>query len=165
MVLAYKREQKTTKKGHEFLKFVKEKGNAPMVHNDTSSCANTHVTHVKNVKNAHNAYSSHAMVTSTSHTSFVKATHARSRQLVHHAKFIHAKDDHVHAKKKIASKGPFISYHTFDVSYVSSCKSNEVVASHVGPKRENGKTCVWVPKNYVTNLKVPNSDWVPKTKA
>jgi hypothetical protein len=68
-------------------------------------------------------------------------------------------------KRKLHQKGPFISYHTFDVSYVSSCKSNEVVASHVGPKSENGKTCVWVPKNYVTNLKVPNSDWVPKTKA
>jgi hypothetical protein len=67
MVLAYKREQKTTKKGHEFLKFVKEKGNAPMVHNDTSSCANTHVKNVKNAHIAHNAYSSHVMVASTSH--------------------------------------------------------------------------------------------------
>jgi hypothetical protein len=68
-------------------------------------------------------------------------------------------------KRKYASNGPFIAYHALGASYVLSCKSSKVVATHVGPKRKNGKTCVWVPKTYVSNLNGPSSDWVPKTKA
>jgi hypothetical protein len=118
----------STKKGHDFLKFVKEKGNAPMIHNDISSYNNTHVAHVKNAKNVHiahnihvacNAYASHAMIASTSHSSVVKAKHARSGKHAHPAKSAH----NVNAKKKNASHHPFISYHTFDVTCVISCKS------------------------------------------
>jgi hypothetical protein len=64
--------------------------------------------------------------------------HARSRQHAHHAKSIHS----VHAKKKNASHGPFISYCALDASYVLSCKSGKVVSTHVGPMHKNGKTCV-----------------------
>jgi hypothetical protein len=55
-------------------------------------------------------------------------------------------------------------YHTLDASYVLSCKFAKVVATSVGPKHKNGKTCVWVPKYYVTNLKGPNMGWIPKLK-
>jgi hypothetical protein len=126
-----------------------------------SSCANTHVAHY-----AHNCYFSHAMISSSSYSSFAKATHARSRQHAHHIKSIHAKNVHVqNTKKKSASNVPFIAYHTLGASYVLSCKFGKVVATHVGSKRKNGKTCVWVLKTYVYNLNGPSSDWVPKTKA
>jgi hypothetical protein len=69
------------------------------------------------------------------------------------------------AKKKNTSNGPFVPCQTFDASYVLSCKSGKIVATHVGPRINNGKTCVWVPKSHVINLKGPNSDCVPKTKA
>jgi hypothetical protein len=65
-------------------------------------------------------------------------------------------------KARNASHGPSISYRTFDASYVIYFKLGKVVASHVGPKRKGGKTCVWVPKSYMTKLTGPNSSWVPK---
>jgi hypothetical protein len=66
------------------------------------------------------------------------------------------------SKTRNASHGHSISYSTYDASYVLYCKSGKVVVSHVGPRRKNGKACVWVPKSYVTNRIEPNSSWVPK---
>jgi hypothetical protein len=157
------------KKSHEAPKFIKEKGKAPMASSTHSShVSNNHTytyANVKNVHNAHNAcvdhvvhavhydiYSSHAMIASTS-SSFA---HDRSRQNVSYARSIHV------PKARNASYSPSISYHTFDASYVLYCKSSKVVAANVGPKCKIGKTCVWVPKVYVTNLTGPNSSWVPK---
>jgi hypothetical protein len=56
-------------------------------------------------------------------------------------------------------------YRTYDASYVLSCKNDNVVARNVGPKCKGGKTCIWVPKTYVTNLVEPNKSWVPKSQA
>ena len=103
----------------------------------------------------------HAMIASTSHTPFARASHARHEHHVSHAKFVHVPN----AKKKNASNGPFVSYHTFDASYGLSCKFGKIVATHVGPRHKICKTCVLVPKSYVTILKGPNLDWVPKTKS
>ena len=50
-------------KGHEFPKFVKEKGKTPMPNILHSSCANTHVVHY-----SHNCYFSHAMIASSSYS-------------------------------------------------------------------------------------------------
>jgi hypothetical protein len=71
----------------------------------------------------------------------------------------------IHAKKKNASNGPFVSYRTPNASFVLSYKFGKIFATHVGLRHKNGKTCVWVSKSHVTNLKGPNSDWVPKSKA
>jgi hypothetical protein len=30
---------------------------------------------------------------------------------------------------------------------------------------QDSKTCIWVPKTYVTNLTGPNTSWVPKSQA
>jgi hypothetical protein len=138
---------KIHEKGHEFYKFVKKKRKTPMIHNIHPSCANTHVANF-----VHNAYTSHVMIASTSCSSSARASHRHK----HHV---------THAKKKNASNGPSIAYHTFDASNVLYCKSGKIVATHVGPRRKNGKTCVWVLKLYVTNLKGPNSYQVLKTKA
>jgi hypothetical protein len=59
-----------------------------------------------------------------------------------------------------------MSYHDFDASYVlMRNKLGKIIALHVGPHHKRSKTCVWVPKCLVTNLRGPNQTWVPKTKA
>jgi hypothetical protein len=58
------------------------------------------------------------------------------------------------------------SYHDFDASYVlMRNKLEKIIALHAGPHHKRSKTCIWVPKYLVTNLKGPNQTWVPKTKA
>jgi hypothetical protein len=68
-------------------------------------------------------------------------------------------------KTPIASNEPNISFKTFDASYVLTNKSGKVVAKYVGGKHKGSKTCVWVPKVLVSNVKGPKTVWVPKNKA
>jgi hypothetical protein len=70
-------------------------------------------------------------------------------------------------RKKIvnASNEHSISFKTFDASYVLTNKSGKVVAKYVGGKHKSLKTCVWVPKVLVSNVKGPKTVWVPKNKA
>jgi hypothetical protein len=68
-------------------------------------------------------------------------------------------------KTPIASNEPNISFKTFDASYVLTNKSGKVVAKYVGGKHKGSKTCVWVPKVFVSNVKGPKTVWVPKNKA
>jgi hypothetical protein len=65
-----------------------------------------------------------------------------------------------------ASHVSHMSYHDFDTSYVlMRNKFGKIIALHVGPHHKMSKTCVWVRKCLITNLKGPNKTWVPKTKA
>jgi hypothetical protein len=68
-------------------------------------------------------------------------------------------------KSPIASNEPIVSFKTFDASYVLTNKSGKVVAKYVGGKHKGSKTCVWVPKVLVSNVKGPKTVWVPKNKA
>jgi hypothetical protein len=43
-------------------------------------------------------------------------------------------------------------------------KSDKVVVKYVGGKDKSTKTCVWVPKVLVSNVKGPKTAWVPKNK-
>jgi hypothetical protein len=63
-------------------------------------------------------------------------------------------------KKKIptVSNEHNISFKTFDASYVLTNKSGKVVD-------KSSKTCVWVPKMLVSNMKGSKTVWVPKNKA
>jgi hypothetical protein len=71
-----------------------------------------------------------------------------------------------HKKKSpTASNEPNVSFKTFDASYVLTNKSGKVVAKYVGGKHKGSKTCVWVPKVLVSNVKGPKTVWVPKNKA
>lgn len=67
-------------------------------------------------------------------------------------------------KVKNASNGPYMSYHTFDASYVLTHKFSKVVAKFVGPRHKNTKSCVRISKVLVTNVKRPKSVWVPKNR-
>jgi hypothetical protein len=95
---------------------------------------------------------------SVSHHAFIYKNEASSSRQPTHAKL---------PKKKthIASNEPNISYKTFDASYVLTNKSGKVVAKYVGGKYKGSKTCVWVPKVLLSNMKGPKTVWVPKNKA
>jgi hypothetical protein len=64
-------------------------------------------------------------------------------------------------KTSIASNDHNISFKTSDASYVLTNKSGKVVAKYVGGKHKGSKTCVWVPKVLVSNVKRPKTVWVP----
>jgi hypothetical protein len=152
---------------------LKEKGKAPL----TSSSHSLHdkknyaylYAHVKNASNVahhdgcydHNVlpmchdivFDSHAMFTS-SNSSYV---HGRSRPRHH----VH----HVSHVPRNAFNGPTMMYHTYYASYEMLCKNDKVVARNVGSTCKGRKTCIWVPKSYVTNLVGPNKSWVPKSQA
>jgi hypothetical protein len=70
-------------------------------------------------------------------------------------------------KKKVvdSSNEHSISVKTFDASFVLTNKSGKVVAKYVGGKHKSPKTCVWVPKVLISNVKGPKTIWVPKDKA
>jgi 3D (Asp-Asp-Asp) domain-containing protein len=53
-----------------------------------------------------------------------------------------------------------VSFKTFDASYVLTNKSGKIVAKYVGGKHKGSKTCVWVPKVLVSNVKGPKTVWV-----
>jgi hypothetical protein len=59
-----------------------------------------------------------------------------------------------------------MSYLDFDAYYMlMRNKFGKIIALHVGSYHKRSKTCVWVPKYLVTNLRGPNQTWVPKIKA
>jgi hypothetical protein len=68
-------------------------------------------------------------------------------------------------KSPTASNDHNISFKTFDASYVLTNKSGKIVAKYVRGKHKGSKTCVWVPKVLVSNVKGPKTVWVPKNKA
>jgi hypothetical protein len=95
---------------------------------------------------------------SGSHHAFMYKSEASSSRQSTHVKL---------PKKKspIASNEHNVSFKTFDASYVLTNKSDKVVAKYVGGKHKGSKTCVWVPKVLVSNVKGPKTVWVPKNKA
>jgi hypothetical protein len=68
-------------------------------------------------------------------------------------------------KSPIASNEPIVLFKTFDASDVLTNKLGKVVAKYVGGKHKGSKTCVWVPKVLVSNVKGHKTVWVPKNKA
>jgi hypothetical protein len=105
----------------------------------------------------------------------IRRIHARKPHTISHHAFMYKNEasssrqsTHVKLLKKktpTASNEPNISFKTFDASYVLTNKSGKVVAKYVGGKHKGSKTCVWVPKVLVSNVKGPKTVWVPKNKA
>jgi hypothetical protein len=105
----------------------------------------------------------------------IRKIHARkSHSISHHAYMYineasssrHTTHIKMHKKKIVnASNEHSISFKTFDASFVLTNKSGKVVAKYVGGKHKSPNTCVWVPKVLVSNVKGPNTVWVPKNKA
>jgi hypothetical protein len=83
-----------------------------------------------------------------------------------HAKKYHSVFHHAFIYKNEASSSRHSTHvKTFDASYVLTNKSGKIVAKYVGGKHKGSKTCVWIPKVLVSNVKGPNTVWVPKNKA
>jgi hypothetical protein len=60
----------------------------------------------------------------------------------------------------------YMPYHAFDASYVlMKNKYGKFIALYFGPHHKRPKTCVWVPKVSVTNVKGPKQVSLPKNKA
>jgi hypothetical protein len=95
---------------------------------------------------------------SGSHHAFMYKSEASSSRQSTHVKF-------PKKKSSMASNDHNISFKTFDASYVLTNKLSKVVAKYVGGKHKGSKTCVWVPKVLVSNVKGPKTVWVPKNKA
>jgi hypothetical protein len=105
----------------------------------------------------------------------IRRIHARKPHNVSHHAFMYKNEasssrqsTHVKLPKK---KTPAvlnehnISFKPFYASYVLTNKSGKIVAKYVGGKHKSPKTCVWVPKVLVSNVKGPKTVWVPKNKA
>jgi hypothetical protein len=105
----------------------------------------------------------------------IRRIHVRKPHTVSHHAFMYKNEasssrqsTHVKLPKKktpAASNEHNISFRTFDASYVLTNKSGKIVAKYVGGKHKGSKTCVWVPKVLVSNVKGPKTVWVPKNKA
>jgi hypothetical protein len=105
----------------------------------------------------------------------IRIIHARKPHTVSHHAFIYKNEasssrhsTHVKMPRKktpTASNDHNISFKTFDASYVLTIKSGKIVAKYVGCKHKGSKTCVWVPKVLVSNVKGPKTVWVSKNKA
>jgi hypothetical protein len=155
--------QKGTKntKSQKDLNFTKEKGKSPMansVHSVHEKRNHAYLySHVKST--SHNAYHVICNDNFTPRT-VIASSSDRSRTRCHASHVVS------HALKNMnASYGPSILFHTFDASYVIHSKNDKIVATSVGPKCKKGKTCIWVPKFYVTNLTGPDASWVPTSQA
>jgi uncharacterized protein YdcH (DUF465 family) len=102
----------------------------------------------------------------------IRRTHARKSHSSSHHDFMYKNEasssrqsTHVKLPKNkspTASNEPIISFKTSDAKYVA--KLGKVVAKYVGAKHKGSKTCVWVPKVLVSNVKGPKTVWVPKNK-
>jgi hypothetical protein len=96
----------------------------------------------------------------------IRKIHARKPHSVSHHAFMYKHEasssrhtTHIKMpKKKIptTSNEHNISFKTFDASYVLTNKSGKIVAKYVGGKHKSPKTCVWVHKVLVSNVKGPN---------
>jgi hypothetical protein len=104
----------------------------------------------------------------------IRRIHARKSHSVSHHAYMYSNEasssshtTHIKIpKKKIAnaSNEHSILFNTFDASFVLTNKSGKVVAKYIGGKHKSPKTCVWVPKLLVSNVKGPQTVWVPKNK-
>jgi hypothetical protein len=105
----------------------------------------------------------------------IRKIHARKSHSVSHHAFMYKNEasssrhtKHVKMPRKeipTASNKHNISFKTFYASYVLTNKLGKIVAKYVGGKHKSPKTCVWVPKVLVSNIKGPKTIWVPKNKA
>jgi hypothetical protein len=105
----------------------------------------------------------------------IRRIHAKKTHSVSRHAFIYKNEasssrhsTHVKTPKKkspIASNDHNISFKTFNASYVLTNKIDKVVAKYVRGKHKGSKTCVWVPKMLISNVKGPKTVWVPKNKA
>jgi hypothetical protein len=102
----------------------------------------------------------------------IRKIHARKPHNVSHHAFMYKNEasssrhtTHVKLPRKKITAASNVSFKTFDASYVLTNKLGKIIAKYVGGKHKSPKTCVWVPKVLVSNVKGNKTVWVPKNKA
>jgi hypothetical protein len=105
----------------------------------------------------------------------IKRIHARKSHSVFHHAYMYRNEasssrhtTHIKMPKNNivnASNEHSILFKSFDASIVLTNKSGKVVVKYVGGKHKSPKTCVWIPKVLVSNVKGLKTVWVPKNKA
>jgi hypothetical protein len=145
--LGFKREIKNLT-SHKASISAKEKGKAPMASSAQKNHAfmNHDRRYSRNGYRSYDAFDSHAMVVSSS-------------SIMH---------DRNLARKNVINHMPHLQClqcFICNASFAICRKDRKVVARKLGAKCKGDKTCIWVPKDIVTNLVGPNKSWVPKTQA
>jgi hypothetical protein len=109
-----------------------------------------------------NAFDTHAYDSYAMYASSSSYMHGRDmpRKNIHHVPRMNI----VHVPRKVM-KGPSTIYHALNASFAICRKDRKIVARKLGAKCKGDKTCIWVPREIVTNLVGPNKSWVPKTQA
>src|SRR5688572_28108777 len=159
--LGFKREAKDLT-SHKAPISTKEKGKAPMassakrnhafMYHDKRQYRNAYRSY-----NAYDAFDSHAMFASSS--SYVHDRNVGRKNVVHNM----PRRNVANVPRKVNE--PSTIYHALNASFAICRKDRKIVARKLGPKCKGDKTCIWVPKEIVTNLVGPNKSWVPKTQA
>jgi hypothetical protein len=123
---------------------------------------NARMSHIKNGI-GYNMGDKHNSRVNTKGQKFIKFTKANVQQEKKQSTKITNNVSHSYAN---ASQVSHMSYHNFDASYVlMRNKIGKIIALHIGPHNKRPKTCVWVPKVLVSNVKGPKQVWVPKNMA
>jgi hypothetical protein len=167
--LGFKREAKNLT-SHKAPIPAKEKGKAPM----TNSSHKNHAfiygdkRYSRNVHydRSYNAYDSNAMIASSS--SYVHGRDMPRRIVIHdmpRRNVIHHMPRRNVANVPRKTNEPSTIYHACNASFAIYRKDRKVIARKLGAKCKGDKTCIWVPKDIVTNLVGPNKSWVPRTQA
>jgi hypothetical protein len=157
--LVFKREAKNLT-SHKAPISAKEKGKAPMTNSNQKNHAFIYGDK-RYFRNVHydrscNAYDSNAMFVSSS--SIMHDRSVTRKNVINHVP-----RRNVHVPRKINE--PSTIYHACNASFAICRKDKKVIARKLGAKCKGDKTCIWVPKDIVTNLVGPNKSWVPKTQA
>jgi hypothetical protein len=157
--LGFKREVKNLT-SHKASISAKEKGKAPMA----SSAQKNHAfmyhdrRQSRNGYRSYDAFDSYAMAASSS--SIIHDRNFARRNVINHM----PRRNVVHVPRKTNSE-PFTIYHALNASFAICRKDRKIVATKLGAKCKGDKSCIWIPKDIVTNLVGPNKSWVPKTQA
>jgi len=158
--LGFKREAKNLT-SHKAPIFVKEKGKAPMASNAKKNHAFMYYDR-RNARNAYNDFDSHVY---DSHAMFASSSSYKHDRDMPRRNIAHVpRKNVIHAPRKVVNE-PSIIYCALNTSFAICRKDRKIVARKLGAKCKGDKTCIWVPKDIVTNLVGPNKSWVPKSQA
>ena len=160
--LGFKREAKNLT-SHKAPIPAKEKGKAPMATSAKRNHAFLYHDRRQTRNVSHDAfdsyvYDSHAMFAPSS--SYVYDRNVTRRNVVPKRNVANI----IHAPRKVVNE-PSTIYCALNASFAICRKDRKIVARKLGAKCKGDKTCIWVPKEIVTNLVGPNKSWVPKTQA
>jgi hypothetical protein len=98
----------------------------------------------------------------------IRKIHARKTHSVSHHAFMYsneASSSRHSTHTKMPKKKIVNATNEHNICPQNNILLSKVDAKYVGGKHKSPKTCVWVPKVLVSNVKGPKTVWVPKNNA